>query len=368
LAQDASRAGGKIAAATFRDVIAPRLGARRPEVVVGPRHGVDGAIVDLGAGQVMAVTTDPFFVMPELGWERAAWFAVHIVASDAATSGLRPAYLAVDLNLPHSMTDDNLAGLWQAVHQTCHDLGMAIVTGHTARYDGCAFPMLGGATVVGLGGMDRYLTPAMAGPGDLIIVTKGAAIETAGMFGAMFPERLTTELGQPTADAAAALFWQMSVVNDALTAVQVGVREDGITAMHDATERGVWGGLVEIAEASGVGMIVDQNTILLRPEARAVCEHFAIDPFITSSEGTLLLTCRPHRSGEVIERLAQAEIAATCAGEILPPDHGVRVVQDGKERPLQSPREDPFWPAFQRALDGPLSPRPPLPPGARGRL
>ncbi len=350
MSRDRSCAGGKIAAATFREVIAPRLGARRLEVVVGPRHGVDGAIIDLGAGQVMAITTDPFFVMPELGWERAAWFAVHIVASDAATSGLRPAYFAVDLNLPQSMTDDDLAGLWQAVHQACRDLGMAIVTGHTARYDGCGFPMLGGATVVGLGAVDQYVTPAMARPGDVLIVTKGAAIETTGMFGAMFPARLTAELGRPTADAAAALFWQMSVVKDALTAVQVGVRGSGITAMHDATERGVWGGLVEIAEASGVGMIVDQNAILLRPEARAVCDHFAIDPFITSSEGTLLLTCRPNRTRTVIERLAQAEIGATCAGEILPPEHGVWVVQDGKERELQSPGEDPFWPAFQRAL------------------
>lgn len=366
LTQDTSRESGKIAAATFRDLIAPRLGAPRAEVVVGPRNGVDGAIIDLGAGQVMAITTDPFFVMPELGWERAGWFAVHIVASDAATSGLRPAYLAVDLNLPHSMTDGDLAGLWQAVHQTCRDLGMAIVTGHTARYDGCTFPMLGGATVVGLGAMDRYVTPAMAGPGDLIIVTKGAAIETTGMFGVIFSERLTAELGRSTADAAAALFWQMSVVKDALTAVQVGVRGDGITAMHDATERGVWGGLVEIAEASGVGMIVEQNAILLRPEARAVCEHFAIDPFITSSEGTLLLTCRPHRAGEVIERLAQVEIAATCAGEILPPEHGIHVVQDGKEHPLHSPHEDPFWPALQRALEGPISARPPVPPGATG--
>ncbi len=66
--QDTARESGKIAAATFRDLIAPRLGAPRQEVVVGPRHGVDGAIIDLGAGQVMAITTDPFFIMPELGW------------------------------------------------------------------------------------------------------------------------------------------------------------------------------------------------------------------------------------------------------------------------------------------------------------
>src|SRR5947209_4476703 len=139
---------GKIAARTFAHTIEPYLGRRRPEVLVGPRAGVDSGIVDIGSGRVMAVTTDPFFVDPALGWARAAWFAVHIVASDAATSGLTPAYLTVDLNLPLDMTDAELGDLWREVSDTCDDIGLAIVTGHTARYDGCTYPMIGGATVI----------------------------------------------------------------------------------------------------------------------------------------------------------------------------------------------------------------------------
>jgi len=48
----------------------------------------------------MVLSTDPFFIAKELGLEKAAWFAVHIIASDVAVSGIPPKYLAIDLNLP----------------------------------------------------------------------------------------------------------------------------------------------------------------------------------------------------------------------------------------------------------------------------
>jgi len=343
---------GKIPTETFERIIKPHLGRHRSEVIVGPQHGVDVGVVDLGDGQVMAITTDPFFVMPEYGWDRAAWFAVHIVASDAATSGLQPAYCTVDLNLPHSMTRAELEGLWSAVHRACEEIGMAIVTGHTGRYDGCDYPMLGAATVIGVGGKDRYVTPAMAREGDAVILTKGAGIETTALFGITFPQRIASLLGPEVARASADLFYQMSVVRDALTAVEVGVRDRGVTAMHDATERGVWGGLREMAEASRMGMIVDGDAILVRPETREICDLFGVDPYTTSSEGTLLLTCRPYKAAAVIDRLGNAGIDACRVGEITPAGEGIRVAHAGRERELKAPEIDPFWPAYRRALNG----------------
>ena len=345
-----SSPAGKVSAAHFARAIEPYLGQPRAEVLVGPSAGVDCGIVDIGCGRVMAVTTDPFFVDPALGWERAAWFAVHIVASDAATSGLPPAYLTVDLNLPHCMSDAELATLWQAVSTTCADLGMAVVTGHTARYDGCAYPMLGGATVMCVGGIDNYVVPGMASPGDAVLLTKGAAIETTGIFGVRCGDQIARSCGAATARAARDLFFSMSVVRDARLAVQVGVRDRGITGMHDATERGVWGGLVEMATSAGAGIVVEIAAIPLRPESRAVCELFDIDPYTTSSEGTLLLTCKPHAVPAVIDRLASEGIACARVGELTPREEGLRIVSDGREHELRAPEVDPFWPALVRAL------------------
>jgi hydrogenase maturation factor len=341
---------GKIPPETFDRVIAPRLGARRRDVLTGPAPGLDAGVIDLGAGQVMVAATDPFFVMPELGWRRAGWLAVHIVASDAATSGLPPAYMAIDLNLPPDMREEDLDSLWSAVDTACKELGIAIFTGHTGRYDGCSFPMLGGATAISIGWRRNYVTPAMARPGDVLVITKGAAIETTGMLGALFAARLEKELGPETARAASELFWRMTVVRDAALAAEVGVREDGVTSMHDATERGIWGGLLEIAEAAGVGVIVERDDIILRPEVRAVCDLLEIDPHAASSEGTLLITCRPHRSAALIERLRRAGIAATACGE-LHSGSGVGVSAEGRTWNLEPPIVDPFWPALQRALD-----------------
>lgn len=344
------RTVGKVSADTFARVIAPHLGSRRSEVLVGPQAGIDSGIIDLGDGRVMAVTTDPFFVDPALGWERAAWFAVHIVASDAATSGLRPAYLSVDLNLPLRMTDEEFGEMWRAVSAACHELGMAVVTGHTARYNGCDYPMLGGATVMCVGNADAYVVPSMATEGDAVLMTKGAAIETTGIFGVLCGDIIARACGTELARAAEDLFYSMSVVRDAQLAVEVGVREGGVTAMHDATERGVWGGLVEMAAAAGTGMLVDVDMIPLRPESRAVCRLFDIDPYSTSSEGTLLLTCKPRAVAAVVDRLASGGIEAARIGELTPLSEGVRTMQGGRERTLRAPVIDPFWPALQRTL------------------
>ncbi|HDQ98799.1 MAG TPA: AIR synthase, partial [candidate division WOR-3 bacterium] len=80
---------GKIDQRVFEELIYPRLGAKNRNVLVGPNHGVDVGIIRVG-NRALALTTDPVFIVPEYGWERAAWFAIHILLSDVVTSGLKP--------------------------------------------------------------------------------------------------------------------------------------------------------------------------------------------------------------------------------------------------------------------------------------
>src|SRR5271157_1629125 len=98
---------GKISPEIFSELIFPRLGAKSKDIIVGPQHGVDVGIVQIG-NKAVSFTTDPVFIVPAYGWERAAWFAIHIIASDSATSGLKPKYLSIDLNLPMTMTKEQL--------------------------------------------------------------------------------------------------------------------------------------------------------------------------------------------------------------------------------------------------------------------
>ncbi|MBN1781983.1 AIR synthase family protein [bacterium] len=343
---------GKISPEVFDELIYPRLGAKRDSVIVPPQNGVDVGIVEIG-DQAVAMTTDPVFIVPEYGFDRAAWFAIHILASDVVTSGLPPTYLSIDLNLPMSMTEANLEIMWEVMHQECEKLGMAVVCGHTARYDNCHYPMVGGATVMAVGSKDAYVTPGLAKAGDQIIITKGPGIEAAGIFAAMFPDRLASEFGDAFKKEAEQLFYQMSVVEDALTAVSVGVRERGVTAMHDATECGIRGGVYELAQAAGLGVRLYMDRVTVNQTAVQVCRHFGIeDVFAAISEGTLILSCRPHASADIISALTRKGIPASVAGELTPPQTGMTVIENGRESSFEHPRVDPFWNAFYQTLKG----------------
>ncbi len=339
---------GKATAELFDRVIFPRLGARDEDVLVGPRHGVDVGVVRVADGVAMALTADPVFVVPAYGWERAAWFAAHILASDASMSGLPLRWMSIDLNLPPEITDEELTSLWDGFHRACEGIGVAVVTGHTARYDGCAWPMVGGATCMALGRDDAFVTPAMAGPGDAVVVTKGAAIEATALFATTFPARLTEALGEDVVRAADALFERMTVVPEAVVARRFGLRDAGVTSMHDATEGGVLGGLTEVAAASGVGMRIELEAIPVRPEVRAICEHAGMDPYTSISEGTLISTVVPSRADAFVAALADEGIEAAVVGEVTGPgDASVLVTAEG-EQPLAHPGLDPFWGAFGR--------------------
>jgi hydrogenase expression/formation protein HypE len=341
---------GKISPEIFSNIILPHLGYKRKEVLVGPMHGVDVGVVDIGGGRVMALTTDPVFIVPAYGFERSAWFAVHILASDAVTSGLSPTYMTIDLNLPLSMTASQFETMWMKIHSECENLGISVVAGHTGRYHGCNYPMVGGATVISIGPRDRCLTPRDARVGDRVVVTKGAAIEASGLFAVTFPDKIAGAFGEDFARDAEQIFYEMSVVEDALTAVQAGVREEGVTSMHDATECGVWGGLFEVARASDVGMVLEKESIIVQDRVRKICDLFSIDPYSSISEGTLIITVRPHKSREVMQLLADKGIMASEVGEVVPPEEGVSLHEAGVVKPLEHPRVDPFWEAFGRHL------------------
>ena len=335
---------GKIPAEFFNEVIYPRLGKKDRSVIVKPQHGVDFGVVSLG-DKVMVLSTDPFYIAKELGLEKAAWFAVHIIASDVSVSGIRPRYLSIDLNLPPEMTEEELTLMWATVDSECKKLGITVVTGHTARYAGCNYPMAGGATMFGVDRKDKLIIPHLHA-GDLIIVSKGPAIETTGLLSAYFPKFLEEKYGSAFVRKAQDVYYQMSTVKDASIAAGCG----GVTAMHDATECGVFGGLYEMAEHSKVGMNINVDDIVLQDEVRKTCECFDIDPYKAISEGTLLATVKKKSAPRVIAALKDAGIPASVAGEVLPRKEGIHIFEKGRKTKLEHPRIDPFWTRFEEYL------------------
>jgi hydrogenase expression/formation protein HypE len=335
---------GKADRAFFDEYIYPHLGADRDDVSLGPQHGVDFGVVDVG-DRAVAMATDPIFVMPALGFERAAWFAFHILVSDVAVSGLTPTHLSVDFNLPPEITDDEFETVWSTFDREARDLGVSIVTGHTGRYAGCNYPMVGGATALSVGDPVDLVRPDGASVGDRVVVTKGPAIEATGLLSIQFESLMDGEVPSADIEAAHDRFYDMSPVRDALTAAAAGP----VSAMHDATEGGVYGGLYEMARAADVAIEIERDRVPVQPGVEAACDFFDIDPWISISEGTLLLTVPESGVEAVLAALDGEGIPAADVGAVVPVESADRrLVVDGD--PVAHPGHDPFWAAFEEHM------------------
>jgi hydrogenase maturation factor len=325
---------GKVDRSFFEEQIRPRLGADRDDVALGPTHGVDFGVVDLGE-RALVVATDPVSILPRLGWERAARFALDIVLADVAVSGLAPTHLTVSFALPPEMSDETFGAVWGAIHEECADLGTAVVSGHTARYAGCSFPWVGAATAVAVGDADDVVRPDGARPGDDLLVTKGPAVEAVGLLSTLFPDPFPLR-GDALATAQARLA-ETRAVRDALTAAAAGP----VTAMHDATEGGLLGALEETAESAGVRLDVDAGRVPFRPGVREACDALGLDPWRASSAGTLLVTVPPEGTADVLSALEDRGTDAARVGRVAE-GSGVRI--DG-ERPGGD--GDPTWAVYE---------------------
>jgi hydrogenase maturation factor len=343
---------GKLDPDALERLVLPHLGAARAEVLVGPRAGSDAAIVRTGAGRVLAITTDPLSIVPALGIERSARLSCHLLASDLWTTGLPPSLASVCLNLPPALADAELERYQRAMGETWAALDVAVVAGHTGRYPGLDYSIVGAASLIGLGDEGRYLTPAMARPGDRVLVTKGCAIEATAIAAYLLPEAMAERLDPEGLERARGMLDDVSVVRECRALTAIGVHDRGVTAMHDATEGGVLGGLLELARAAGHDLRIERARIPLSPETVAACEAFGdIDPYWTLSEGTLIATVRPERAGAALAALGEAGIVAAEVGEVVPGAGELWLTQaDGKVWRIRASEPDPYWPAYARAV------------------
>lgn len=122
--------------------------------------------------------------------------------------------------------------------------------------------------------------------------------------------------------------------------------------MHDATEGGVFGALYELALSSGRTLRVDRRAMIVSEESGLVCRMFGLDPLVTVSEGTLLVTCRPDRSSEVLRRLSGKRIKAAVIGSVGRRGPGRLVTgSGGKALQYVPPKFDPYWDAYRIGLE-----------------
>jgi len=327
---------GKIDAETFERVIAPRLGADRDDVLVGPTAGVDFGVFAVGEAAVVTAT-DPLSFLPALGHERAGRLALDIVLADVAVSGVAPTHVTISLTLPQSFGTDTFEGVWRGIDAHARDLGVAIVAGHTGYYPGVESSWVGAATALGVGDPDDVVRPDGARPGDALVVSTGPAAEVTGLFATLFPEEL--DLPAETVATAQERVDDIETVGDALAAHEAG----RVTAMHDATEGGIVGGLSEMAVGAGVRIDLDTAAVPVGAGVEPVCEAAGVDSWRVTSCGTLLIAVDADDADAVVDALETRGTAAAVAGRVR---EGSGLYVDGEA--TDPPETDDSWAAFRR--------------------
>jgi hydrogenase maturation factor len=337
---------GKPSPSRLDALLKGHFGKSSRDVLVGPGPGLDAAVLDLGDGRVMAVAEDPIFPAPKLSLDLMGWFTVHIGASDVAVTGVKPEYMTYTLLLPGSSPEEDARVLIRSISDTAESLGIAIVGGHTGWYDAVNMPIVGGVTVWGFAPNDQWISPGGAKDGDVILMTKGPAIEASALLSVVYKDRLQNRLSSELMEKLLSRVDQITVVKDALLAFEAG----GVNAMHDATEGGVLGGLWEMHAASGLHLWAELDKVPVPEDINALARELEFDPWSAISEGTLLAAVKPDRVSEVRKVWSSVGIESAVLGRFDAQLKSNVLVRNNQKLELPEPEIDPFWGLFFAGL------------------
>lgn len=249
----------------------------------------------------------------------------------------------VNLSLPPQMKNTEFEEYWTQIDSECKNLGIAIVGGHTGKYVGSDYTIVGGGVMMTLAPEKEYVTSSMGRPGDSLVMTKGTAIATTALLARVFPRTIEKAHGASFLKKAQAYLQKFSAVEDALTAASVGLREKGVTAMHDVTEGGLLGALYELSIASNIGMEIELSDIIVTEEAKLICDLFKLSPYSTLSEGTLIISVKPNVTQKVLKALELKGIRSAIIGKVTEANKGRWIITGKKKERLRKPGFDPYW-------------------------
>jgi hydrogenase maturation factor len=333
---------GKIPMDVLRTIVFEHLGVQNPRLLLGAGIGEDAAIIKMN-GKVIVITTDP--ITGSL--ESIGWLSVHINANDIATCGAIPLWYLTTILLPEKSDDDHKMILDQITSQidaAARELNITVAGGHTEITPGINRPLIVGF-MVGETTIDNYTTSNGAKPGDQIIVTKSVGLEGTSILAEEMEPALKQHLEDSVIQRAKNFIKNISVVKEAQIAMKVG----GVNAMHDPTEGGIFLGLHEIADASQLGIQIQEALIPITSETEVICNVFGIDPFQLISSGCLIISASPKSATLIINELKRENISACIIGEFVG-DTQIRKIltKDNTYRNLPRPTSDHLWRALEQ--------------------
>jgi len=297
-----------------------------PRVVLGPGVGRDAAVISFDDRYLVAKTDPITFASDEIGW-----YAVNVNANDVACTGATVRWFLTTLLLPGGQASARLVDtIFGQIADACRKLGIEMVGGHTEITHGLDRPIVVGC-MLGEVLPERLVRSDGARPGDVLIVTKGIAVEGTAIIAREKADALAG-LDRSLLERCQGFLYDpgISVVRDAAVATAAGT----VHAMHDPTEGGLATGLQELGEAAGVGLVVEKAAIPVLPETHTLCTRLGLDPLGLIASGALLMAVEPGDAGAILDAMEEAGIAAARIGRVVEREQGIVLSSAAGERPL----------------------------------
>jgi len=294
----------------------------------------DGAAVRVG-DRWLVVTTDSHVVKPWVfpGGDIAR-LAVCGTVNDLAVMGATdPVGLTCAVVIEEGFARTDLEALHASLRAACEEAGTTVLTGDTkvmgrGELDGIVF------NTCGIGWASRPVTDRGLRPGDVLMVS--GTIGDHGMAIMAVRHKLALE-GDLRSDVAPV----NGLVRRALEAGGTA-----ISAMKDPTRGGVAAVLHEMAQKSGVGVLIRESSLPVRPAVRAAAELVGLDPLVVANEGKVVLGVRPEAADAVLAALRAHPLGrdATTIGTATDDRIGSVVMDTGFGRRLVAEPEGELLP------------------------
>ncbi len=292
----------------------------------------DGAAIRLGE-KWLVITTDSHVIHPIFfpGGDIGRLSVSGTVNDLAMMGATEPMALTCAVVLEEGFALSDLERIQVSIRTACREAGAPIVTGDTkvmgkGEIDGIVLNTTG----VALTG--RVVTDAGLRPGDRILVT--GTIGDHGM--AILALRHKLDLGAELRSDVAPL--------NALVRAALDAAGPAIVAMKDPTRGGLASTLHEMAEKSGVGIVLDEAELPVSDGVRAVSELVGIDPLHVANEGKAVIGVSPEAADRVLAALKGHPLgrSARIVGECIAEQRGRVIVDTGfGRRLLAEPEGEP---------------------------
>ncbi len=293
--------GGQLTAELIQRLFVPAFGndvlaslEDQATVALGSDNGVRAPRI--------AFTTDAFVVRPLFfpGGDIGR-LAVHGTVNDLAVGGARPLFLSAAFILEEGLPLADLRRIVASMRAACDEAGVTLVTGDTKVVDrGKGDGVFIATSGIGLVPEGRSLSIHGARPGDRILVSGTLGDHGIAIMSVREGLEFETVLESDTA--------ALNGLTEAILLACPRTR-----CMRDPTRGGLSSALNELAEASGVGVSLDEGAIPLRAEVRGACEMLGLDPLYVANEGKLIAVVPPEDADRALDAMRAHPLGASAA-------------------------------------------------------